>query len=418
MTNISSKLFYVPLLTLLLVLHFSVLGDSTHNPIGFKFLNEAYLALCVGLALLLVLASTDESAREYRVLMYYAFYSVLIFTLLPAIFAYHTYGQPIVYGLIEERRILFAFGFVPLLLLAKRVSTLQFERALLYAALFAVILSWLYKFGLIPDLREEQTAWDRPDRSSIGPFLLCFTYFYCIQVWAKGQSPINGEQRQKTFYLIIAAIILLTLVFATQTRQLIVLCLAFTLFCLRAKALIWAVSLCFLASPFFFYPTLLETLGLNLEFYASNFEEGVEDNVRSNTIASIFGQLALVKWLPNGSLSLMWQDGFIPYFGEHFFLSDVGIIGTLFRFGFLSFIIVPLTLYIYQRIARNIHTDMRFSYAVILAYMVIWPLNALFEYTQQVFVMLFVIHALRARHLRSKERAHERRTYSQLQSCY
>lgn len=418
MTNISSRFFYVPLVTLLLVLHFSVLGDSTHNPIGLKFLNEAYLAVCLGLALLLILASTDESAREFRVLMYYAFYSVAIFTVLPAIFAYHTYGQPIVYGLIEERRILFAFGFVPLLLLAKRISIRQFEHSLIYAALVAVTLSWLFKFGLVPDLREEQTAWDRPDRSSIGPFLLCFTYFYCIQVWAKGKSPINGEQRRKTFYLIIAALILLTLVFATQTRQLIVLCLAFTLFCLRAKAIIWAAALCLLMSPFFFYPSLLEVLGLNTEFYASNFEHGVEDNVRSNTIASIFNHLALVNWLPSGSLSLMWQDGFIPYFGEHFFLSDVGIIGTLFRFGFLSFILVPLTLYVYQRIARNIHADMTFTYAVILAFMVIWPLNALLEYTQPVIAMLFVIHALRARHLRSKERAHERRTYSQLQSCY
>lgn len=418
MTNISSRLFYVPLITLVLALHFSVLGDSTHNPIGLKFLNEAYLAICLGLSLLLILASTEESAREYRVLMYYAFYSALVFILLPAIFAYHTFGQPVVYGLIEERRILFAFGFVPLLLLAKRVTTLQFERALLYAALMAVTLSWLFKFGLIPDLREEQTSWDRPDRSSIGPFLLCFVYFYCIQVWAKGESPINGEKRQKTFYLLVAALILLTLVFATQTRQLIVLCLAFTLFCLRAKALIWAASLCILLSPLFFYPALLEMLGLNLEFYTSNFEQGVEDGVRPNTIASIFNHLALVKWLPSGSLSLMWQDGFIPYFGEHFFLSDVGIIGTLFRFGFLTFILVPLTLFIYQRIARNINSDMGFSYAAILAFMVIWPLNGMFEYVQPVIVMLFVIHALRARHLRSKERAHERRTYSQLQSCY
>ena len=152
MTNISSKLFYVPLLTLLLILHFSVLGESTHNPVGFKFLNEAYLAICLGLSLLLLLASTDETAREYRVLMYYGLYSALVFTLLPAVFAYHTFGQPIIYGLIEERRILFAFGFVPLLLIAKQTSTLQFERALVYAALIAVIFSWLYKFGLIPDL--------------------------------------------------------------------------------------------------------------------------------------------------------------------------------------------------------------------------------------------------------------------------
>lgn len=418
MTNISSKFFYFPLAVLAIILHFSVFGDSTHNPIGFKFLNELYLAICLGASILLILASTETTAREFRILTYYACFSVLVFTVLPAVFAYYTFGQPIMYGLIEERRILFAFGFVPLLLLAKHISVSQFERSIIYAALLAVILSWAFKFGLIPDLREEQTAWDRPDRSSIGPFLICFAYFYCIQIWAKGKSPINGDARLRNFYLVVAAVLLLTLVFATQTRQLIVLCLAFTLFSLRAKAVVWAASLCVLLSPFFFFPELLEILGLNVEFYGSNLEGDVEDGVRINTIASVFSHLDLVNWLPSGSLSLMWQDGFIPYFGEHFFLSDIGIIGTLFRFGFLTFFLVPLSLYVYQRIARNINPDMGFSYAVMLAFFVIWPLQGLFEYLQPVICLLFVIHALRARHLRSKERVHERRAYSQLQSCY
>lgn len=418
MTNISSKFFYLPLTVLMIILHFSVFGDSTHNPIGFKFLNEAYLAICLGASFLLILASAESASREFRILMYYAFYSVIIFTVLPAIFSFYTFGQPIIYGLIEERRILFTFGFVPLLLLAKHISTLQFERALICSALIAVFLSWCFKFGLIPDLREEQTSWDRPDRSSIGPFLICFAYFYCIQVWAKGKSLINEEQRQRNFYLIVAAVLLLTLVFATQTRQLIVLCLAFTMFSLRAKAVVWAASLCVLLSPLYFYPELLEVLGLNVEFYESSLDGDVEDGVRPHTIASVFNHLELVNWLPSGSLSLMWQDGFIPYFGEHFFLSDIGIIGTLFRFGFLTFLLVPLSLYIYQRIARNINADMSFIYPVMLAMFVIWPLAGLFEYAQPVVCMLFVIHALRARHLRSKERVHERRTYSQLQSCY
>ncbi|WP_407296870.1 hypothetical protein [Stutzerimonas zhaodongensis] len=418
MTNISSRFFFLPLTVLAIILHFSVFGDSTHNPIGFKFLNEAYLAVCLGFAVLLILSSTEDASREFRILMYYAFYSVVVFTVLPAIFSYFTFGQPITYGLIEERRILFTFGFVPLLLLAKHISTRQFEHALIYAALTAVFLSWCFKFGLLPDLREEQTSWDRPDRSSIGPFLICFAYFYSIQIWAKGKSPINGERRQRNVYLVIAAVLLLTLVFATQTRQLIVLCLAFTLFSLRAKAVVWAASLCVLLSPLYFYPELLEILGLNVEFYESSLDGDVEDGVRPHTIASVFSHLNLVSWLPSGSLSLMWQDGFIPYFGEHFFLSDIGIIGTLFRFGFLTFLLVPLTLFVYLRIARSINSDMEFVYPVMLAFFVIWPLNGLFEYTQPVICMLFVLHALRARHLRSKERVHERRTYSQLQGCY
>lgn len=418
MTNISSKFFYLPLTVLAIILHFSVFGDSTHNPLGFKFLNEAYLAVCLGLSLLLILSRTDEASPEFRVLMYYAVYSVVVFTVLPAIFSFFTFGQPIAYGLIEERRILFTFGFVPLLLLSKRVSTRQFERSIIYSALLAVFLSWCFKFGLVPDLRTEQTSWDRPDRSSIGPFLICFAYFYCIKIWSTGKSPIDESSRQRNLYMILAAIFLLTLVFATQTRQLIVLCLAFTLFCLRSKAIIWAASLCILLSPFYFFPSLLETLGINLEFYQSNLEGGVEDGVRPHTIASVFRHLDLVNWLPSGSLSLMWQDGFIPYFGEHFFLSDIGIIGTLFRFGFLTILLVPLSLFVYYRIARNISPQMSFTYPVILAMFVIWPLSGLFEYNQPVICMLFVLHALRARHLRSKERVHERRTYSQLQSCY
>ncbi|WP_213908941.1 hypothetical protein [Stutzerimonas nitrititolerans] len=417
MTTITSRFFFLPLLVLTFALHFSVFGESPHNPYGITMVNELYLALCLCLTAFLILAMADEASREIRILMYYCLYSTVVFLVLPAVFAYFTYGQPIVYGLIEERRILFCLGFVPLLLLSKRVSTLQFERALIYAALVAAFLSWCFKFGVIPDLRDEVRSDDRPDRSSIGPFLICFGYFYCIQIWSKGKSPINDAKRNRNLYLVIAALLLLTLVFATQTRQLIVLCLAFTLFCLRAKAVIWAASLCVLLSPFYLYPSLLEMLGLNIEFY-DNALDGIEDGVRSTTVSMIFDHLNLVNWLPSGSLSLMWQDGFIPYFGEHFFLSDVGIIGTLFRFGFLTFLIVPLSLLVYRNIARNIGTDMQFLYSVMLALFVIWPLNGLFEYGQPVIATLFVIHAMKARHLRSQEKVHERRTYSQLQSCY
>jgi hypothetical protein len=417
MTNFSSRFFFFPLLIIAIVLHFAVFGDSPHNPYGIKGLNELYLAICIIFTILLLLASAEDAPREFRILMYYCAYTAVVFLVMPAIFAYYTYGQPIVFGLIEERRVLAALGFAPLLFLGKRVSTLQFERAFLYAALIAAFFSWCFKFGVIPDMRPEVRSDDRPDRSSIGPFLICLAYFYCIQIWSKGASPISGAARSKTLYLVIAAVLLLTLVFATQTRQLIVLCLAFTLFCLRAKAIIWAASLSILLSPFYFYPSLLEVLGLNVEFYDSTFE-GVEDGARSVTIALIFDHLKQVNWLPSGSLSLMWQDGFIPYFGEHFFLSDVGIIGTLFRFGFLTFLIVPMTLFVYHRIAKNIASDMSFIYATMLALFVIWPLNGLFEYGQSVIAMLFVIHALRARYLRSQEPIHERRAYPQLQGSY
>ena len=112
-----------------LVLHFAVFGDSPHNPYGIKGLNELYLAICIIFTILLLLASGGKRPREFRIIMYYCAYTTVVFLVLPAIFAYYTYGQPIVFGLIEERRVLAALGFAPLLFLGKRVSTLQFERA-------------------------------------------------------------------------------------------------------------------------------------------------------------------------------------------------------------------------------------------------------------------------------------------------
>ena len=68
----------------------------------------------------------------------------------------------------------------------------------------------------------------------------------------------------------------------------------------------------------------------------------------------------------------MWNNGFIPYFGEYFFLSDVGVFGTLFRFGFLAFIIIPVSLFLYYRWAKMLHPDTGFVVTATLAQLVIW----------------------------------------------
>lgn len=413
-----SRLFFMPALIVVLVLHFSVFGESTHNPIGIRPLNEAYLALCMGFAMLLLLASTEDTPREYRLLMYYALFSCAIYLCLPMLFAYYTYGQPLMYGFIEERRVLFSLGFVPLLYFGRRVTAGQFERAFIAVALLSAVLSWGFKFGVVPDLRDEVASYDRPDRSSIGHMLMCFTFFYCIVLWDRGRSPIDGSPRGKLGYLLIAAVLLLTLVFATQTRQLLVLCLAFALFYLRLKALFWAVSCAVLAAPLYLYPELLQAVGIDTSFYDQQFEQGVEDGVRPYTIATIFEHLEQENWLPSGSLSLMWQNGFVPYFGEQFFLSDVGFFGLLFRFGFLSFLVVPVTLLFYRHIARAVDTDMSIIYPAMLAFIVIWPLNGLMAYTQGVIAMLLVVHSLSIQHRRCQEQLHEYRTYPQLQGSY
>ena len=386
------------LLVPLLILHLDVFGESPHNPVGILYLNELYLAICMAFTFFYLLTSIGTQQREFKILMTYAVYSSVVFIGLPAIFSFLFYGQPLVYGLIEERRILFSFGFATLMFLGRNMSASQFEKALLITALLAAVMAWMFKFGVLPDLRDKQSSFDRPDRSSIGAPALCLAYFYCIQTWNKGISPIDGSARSKTIHIVLAMVFLLTLVFGTQTRQLIVLALVFTVFCLKSKSIVWICVSTLLLSPFFIFPDLMKVLGLNLDFYAQSVEDGPTDGVREQTIGYIFSHLSQNHWLPSGSLSLMWNNGFIPYFGEYFFLSDVGVFGTLFRFGFLAFIIVPVSLFLYYRWAKMLHPDTGFVVTATLAQLVIWPLAGFFEYLQATICYLMVIQALRALH--------------------
>ena len=240
--------------------------------------------------------------------MYYCAYTTVVFLVLPAIFAYYTYGQPIVFGLIEERRVLAALGFAPLLFLGKRVSTLQFERAFLYAALIAAFFSGA-SFGVIPTCARKcapmtaRPILHRPLPDLPGVLLLhpdLVERGVADQRCGAQQDLLSGDCRGA------AADPGVRYPDAPADRAVPGLHPV-----LRAKAIIWAASLSILLSPFYFYPSLLEILGLNVEFYDSTLE-GVEDGARSVTIALIFDHLKQVNWLPSGSLSLMWQDGFIP----------------------------------------------------------------------------------------------------------
>ena len=109
------------LLIPLLILHLDVFGESPHNPVGILYLNELYLAICMAFTFFYLLTSIGTQQREFKILMTYAVYSSVVFIGLPAIFSFLFYGQPLVYGLIEERRILFSFGFATLTFLGRDI---------------------------------------------------------------------------------------------------------------------------------------------------------------------------------------------------------------------------------------------------------------------------------------------------------
>jgi hypothetical protein len=397
MFSISKRNVYYACLFFLLILHFGVFEQSHTNPVGVKFVSELYLAICLGFTLLLLTGTPAANKQDYNMGLAFCLFSTAVFVVLPAIFSKLFYGQPLQYGLIEERRVLYCFSFFAMLYFAKRVTATQFENLVLAIGLLSVVLSWLSFFGILPDMREQVLDLSRPGRASPGAAAIIMSYCLSIYFMGRGQSPIDGAPRRKIVYAGMAFVFLATIVFVMQTRQVLVVCFVFTLLCLKSKTIMPMILGSLAVFPILVNPHLLDGLGLNLDFYMQSVEEGPTDNVRETTIAAIMNHLDQYNWVPSGSLSLMWNNGFKQYFSNYFFLSDVGVIGTLFRFGFLTFIIVPVALFVHYKAAVKLSPNLEFTLIFFLANLTMWPLQGIFEY-QAPIAFLLVVQALKTHH--------------------
>lgn len=399
----------------LMVLHFGLFDASPMNPIGIKYVQELYIAICLGFAAFLIAGSPKGRKAEYNALLSFCLFMTFMFVVMPAVFSMLYYGQPFQYGLIEERRVLMCFSAFWLLFAAHRMSAAQFERLILSTAMVAVVLSWLAFKEITPELRDLDGSHDqsRPGRASIGAEALIIGFCMCVYYWHTGKSMIDGSKRGGMIYIGLAVLFFMTLVFVTQTRQLLLVCLVFSILTLKLRFVKFGVVGVLVALPFYLNPELLLHLGVSLDFYMQAVEEGVQDNVRENTVGQILKHLDTNMWLPSGSLSLMWNGGFKPHFGDYFFLSDVGIVGTLFRFGFLSAVVIPMGLYAYWVTAKRLSRDMHFTVAMFLSFLIIWPLQGMFEYLQTVTATLFVFQALKTWHRKAVPQAVHHANYSQ-----
>jgi len=394
MITVSKRNVYYVCLFILLVFQFGVFEQGHTNPIGVKYVSELYLAICLGFTALLLTGTPPANKQDYNLGLSFCLFSAFVFCFLPALFSNLFYGQPLFYGLIEERRVLFCFSFFVIVYFAKRVTATQFEQLILLVGLISVGLSWLSYAGVLPDLREQVLDLSRPGRASPGAAAIIFSYCLSVYFMGHGRSPLNGAPKSKVLYGILAFVFLATIVFVMQTRQVIVICFLFTAMCLKSRMVMPMILGSIALFPILVNPHILDSLGLNLDFYMQSVESGPTDNVRENTIAAIMNHLHEYNWVPSGSLSLMWNDGFKRFFSNYFFLSDVGVIGTLFRFGFLTFAIIPIGLFIHYRVATKLNPNLNFTLAFFLANLAMWPLVGVFEY-QAPTAFLLALQALK-----------------------
>ena len=127
------------------------------------------------------------------------------------------FGQPLAFGFLEERRILSAYVYFPLLdmLRSGRISVEKTESAVLSVMIICAVLMVAVNLSLIPALNEVRSSNIalRSERLSIGSsFIAAFLPLALLRL--RGTEAIKG----------IAILVLLTFVLAaiTQSRQLLI----------------------------------------------------------------------------------------------------------------------------------------------------------------------------------------------------
>ncbi len=97
---------------------------------------------------------------------------------------------------------------------------------------------------------------------------------------------------------------------------------------------------------FLIYPDVFQS---ELDKLLLLYEDAVEHSgprTREITIGIIIDEI-LKNPVGYGALSLQWKDGFLPIYNDNFYLSDVGIFGVFYRFGFFSLVVIGIYYYVY-----------------------------------------------------------------------
>lgn len=330
---------YRNLLFLLMVAASGCIFLTDDKKAGLPYLRELYLMGILGATALLF--ACWKRIYFSKTTLWILFMGVAL-PLSSAILAKLNWGQPIIYGLLEERRSFAYLIFFPALFLLFKTNPTQqqVERFVLYVGCLCATIGFMYYLKIIPenagvsfqvDVKElgENPELLRPDRYRIGGSFVSLSAFMLMY-----QLRDNVSVKRLGLLLFFAAYLWLVM----QTRQ---------------TMLVWA-----LAGLWIFRNRIDSLLKMGLllatvlvasyfimpDFYVAQFnkfhalldEATGGPSVRDLTISISMRAVAENMYIGLGALSLQWQGGFSTIYNPQFYLSDVGIVGVYYRYGFLT----------------------------------------------------------------------------------
>lgn len=345
--RLSSELMFLlrALLFFIVVVNSRILFSRTSN---IPYAREIYTGL---LCLYFVVFVGTEVIYTLKLPAAGCFVLGLIATLMTvsSVAAMVTYGQPLQYGVFEQRHALGYLIFFPIYQGLRQgiIDRKQLFRWICIAAVICFVVGsvlYVHRAGNISGAQEFASESEaRRDRVQIGTWYMVLSTFYGLIMWRR-----NPKENR---WAILALLGVVYVMLFEQSRQSMLVVGLVSAWLLRkrlrlvAKLGLFVVAL---LTPIAFYfsdvlPTYIAKYQLLLELSAAPTE-----NLRATTLGLIF-QRSL--WLPHGALSMHWRQGFWRVMGDHFWLVDVGIFGTVFAYGLL--VAVPLVLVYYGYFAHQ-----------------------------------------------------------------
>lgn len=333
-----------------IILAFWMLGASntftatSGNPFGIFGLRELYLVASVVWVAYGIVRGRIRGYFDYSIVLL-----TLLFFSISVISSYASFGQPILYGALEDRRFFGLWFFFPI---RDAVKGLEFDTSLkvmFFAALTTAVLGFLYSFGIAEGWSEVRGNYDREGRANIGsPFIVLFL---CL-AWFRWQG-------FKMSWLKFAglAVILFYLIWVSQTRQALIALLASVILvyfidAIRKKRGIFVLSLFSLAVSTLMFAVIAPSLFLSIlpdQFQELFSQRYLEESARVRAFSAVMQDLS---WGGHGALSLQYDSGFATIYGENFYLSDIGIVGTIHRFGVFALPFVFYTVFLFLFVLR------------------------------------------------------------------
>jgi hypothetical protein len=346
--------FFKALLFLFLFTNSQFTFDIAHNPLAIPYAQEIFLGFLLSFFLFVVLPLFILKLHIDKLDAAIATVTLVVWVG-SAAHAYLRYGQPIYYGLIEDRRSLGLLAYFPLVMLlrSKQVCIEDIFRYILTLSTIFIIYGVLVSLGLAPTVKSFalEISNIRAGRMNIGLYYMILAFFICL-------SRLSYRFDKRWAYY--SAFFFFSMAILGQTRQLILGALIIAL----GSLLIGKVSFTRFLTIFTVTTVIpfLLLLWLNKDFLISYYDmfstlsstDYINESARILTSLQIFSEFSNGDLWGHGALSLMWKGGFHRLYGENFFLADVGVIGTMFRFGILAVPILIFASWILIRATRRL----------------------------------------------------------------